>query len=76
MIVFETLKYWIMGSIQTTGAQFLVMLLNFDAFRFKDWELNFWQKVETGVKVSGNMRIINSKQVGGWLVMRLVEIII
>lgn len=50
MIVFETLKYWIMGSIQTTGAQFLVMLLNFDAFRFKDWELNFWQKVETGVK--------------------------
>lgn len=76
MIVFETLKYWIMGSIQTTGAQFLVMLLNFDAFRFKDWELNSWQKVETGVKVSGNMKIINSKQVGGWLVMRLVEIII
>ena len=64
MIVFETLKYWIMGSIQTTGAQFLVMLLNFDAFRFKDWELNSWQIVETGVKVSGNMKIINSKQVG------------
>lgn len=64
MIVFETLKYWIMGSIQTTRAQFLVMLLNFDAFRFKDWELNSWQIVETGVKVSGNMKIINSKQVG------------